>query len=193
MPKIFISNFVSSNYEKTLSNCGFKFAYEGFDECDGLLLPGGGDIAPCLYGEVNEASKNIKLKLDIFELFLIRKFLNRGKPILGICRGMQVINVFFDGTLTQDMKGHSGNNDIKIPCKFYGEFRDYYGEKNFVNCNHHQAIKKLGKNLKIGAVSRDNTIEAIYSNKIIATQFHPERSNNPAVFKLFLNMFNCDQ
>ncbi len=192
MPKIFISNYVSLNYEKALSLCGFNFTYEGFDECDGLLLPGGGDIAPCLYGEANEASKNIKLKLDIFELFLIRKFLNRNKPILGICRGMQVINIFFGGTLTQDMVGHSGKTDIKTHCKFYGEFRDCYGEKNFVNCNHHQAIKKIGKDLKIGAISSDNIIEAIYSNKIIATQFHPERSNNLAVFKLYFNMFNCD-
>ena len=192
MPKIFISNYVSSNYENALSSCGFKFSYECFDECDGLLLPGGGDIAPCLYGEANEASYNIKLKLDIFELFLIRKFLSRNKPILGICRGMQVINTFFDGTLTQDMKGHSGNKDIQTPCKFYGEFKNCYGEKDYVNCNHHQAIKKLGKNLKIGAISSDNIIEAVYSNKIIATQFHPERSNNLAVFKLFLKMFNYD-
>lgn len=189
MPLIFISNFVSSNYEKALSECGFTFTYSDLEYSDGLLLPGGGDISPCLYGEVNQGSKNINLKLDIFELFLIQKFLNRDKPILGICRGLQVINVFFGGTLVQNMKGHGGENDVLVPCKFYGEFKDYYGEQALVTCSHHQAVKKLGKNLKACAVSSDNVIEAISFGKIIATQFHPERSENLAPFKIFYGKF----
>ena len=192
MPLIFISKFVSSNYEKALLASGFTFSYCDYENCDGLLLPGGGDIAPCLYGAANQGSRNINLKLDIFELFLIRKFLSHNKPILGICRGMQVINVFFGGTLTQNMIGHSGNTDAETPCKFYGEFRQFYGEKAIVPCNHHQAVKKLGKNLKIGAAASDNVIEAIIFNNVIGTQFHPERSDNLAVFNLFLSKFNHD-
>lgn len=189
MPLIFISNLVSVNYEKALLASGFTFTYSDFEHSDGLLLPGGGDISPCLYGEVNQGSENINLKLDIFELYLVQKFLSRDKPILGICRGLQVINVFFGGTLIQNVKGHSGMADVLVPCKFYGEFENYYGKKALVPCRHHQAVKTLGKSLKICGVSSDNVVEAFTFGKVIATQFHPERSDNLAPFKMFYSKF----
>lgn len=189
MPLIFISNFVSENYENALSSCGFGFSYDDYDRCDGLLLPGGGDISPCLYGQTNQASKNINLKLDIFEMFLLEKFLSKNKPVLGICRGLQVINVFFGGTLKQEVRGHSGKNDVPVLCSFFGEFKKFYGEKAFVKCSHRQAVAKLGKDLNVAALSKDNVIEAVIGENIVATQFHPERSGNLSPFVIFKNKF----
>ena len=71
--------------------------------CDGLLLPGGYDSDPSLYGQENTACRNIDLDRDLTELSLIRQFAAAGKPILGICRGHQLLNIAFGGDLVQDL------------------------------------------------------------------------------------------
>ena len=75
--------------------------------CDCLLLPGGGDLEPWRYRQANTASRNLEPDRDALEWSLLAHFLSRKKPILGVCRGMQVINVFFGGDLVQDWPGHS--------------------------------------------------------------------------------------
>ena len=75
--------------------------------CDGLLLPGGGDMEPWRYGQTNSASRGLEPERDAAELDLLEHFTAEGKPVLGICRGLQTINVFFGGTLVQDLPGHN--------------------------------------------------------------------------------------
>ena len=77
---------------------------------DGLVLPGGGDIAPSLFHRENKGSRNIDKALDCLQLSLLEAFVRAGKPILGICKGMQLINVGFGGTILQDLK--PGSQDI---------------------------------------------------------------------------------
>ncbi len=73
---------------------------------DALLLPGGGDLEPWRYGQANAASRNLDPERDEAELALLQDFTAAGKPVLGICRGLQTVNVFFGGTLAQDIPGH---------------------------------------------------------------------------------------
>ena len=74
---------------------------------DGLVLPGGGDIAPVLFGAQDEGSRDIDQQLDCLQLRTLKTFLEAEKPVLGICKGLQIINVHFGGTILQDLPEHS--------------------------------------------------------------------------------------
>ena len=96
------------NYRRAVEAAGGTVRFGGTPEgCDALLLPGGGDMEPWRYGQSNTASRGLEPERDTAELMLLERFTAAGKPVLGICRGIQVINVFFGGTLCQDLPGHS--------------------------------------------------------------------------------------
>ena len=98
--------------------------------CDGLLLPGGGDIG---------------VTLEATDSFLIRSFADSGRPILGICRGMQALNVFFGGTLHTCIPGHQqAQGDLIHPTRARGLLSQLLGPAPLVNSNHHQAVRVLG-------------------------------------------------
>ena len=78
--------------------------------CDALLLPGGGDIHPRRYGQELREAKDIDEERDGAELALVEEFLARGRPVVGICRGLQLLNVYFGGTLHQHVDGHGQRN-----------------------------------------------------------------------------------
>lgn len=149
-------------------------------EYDGLILCGGGDISPHFYGEENTFSKNIDIHRDKCEFALLEKFIKEEKPILGICRGLQIINVFFGGTLCQDIPNHCDNcgNDLihNITATKNSFLYSLYGENFTVNSNHHQSVKVLGENLLVISNS-EKVIEGIVHSTlpIFAIQFHPER------------------
>ncbi len=173
---------------------GFEFTYSDPFSADGLLIPGGGDVTPCLY---SSAAKNYvsDIRLDVTELYLLKRFISSGKPVLGICRGLQVVNVFFGGTL-KNVEGHiQSGEDKRVFCKFTGLLRDLFGASGFVNCRHHQAIDRLGDGLNAVATAKDGVIEAVVGNKLIATQFHPERTPDDGfirggdIFKLYKSFF----
>ncbi len=170
---------------------------------NGLVLCGGGDISPEFYNEAFCGSKNVNILRDIQEFYLIDNFLNANKPILAICRGFQVLNVYLGGTLIQDLKNvnkhqNDDGGDIYHLVKaqrnsFLGEL---YGEEFIVNSNHHQAVNKLSPMLSGTCYSNDGVLEG-YENlnlKIIGTQFHPERLNHESnvngskIFKEFLGL-----
>lgn len=124
---------------------------------------------------------------DQAELELIARFSQSGKPILGICRGIQVINVAFGGTLIQDLPNaveHQHNeatgdqvHQVTAPA---GSFlHELYGERFSVNSSHHQAIDRLAPGFAVAARCTDGTVEAIAwpEKAIYATQFHPERDD----------------
>ncbi len=166
---------------------------------DGLLLSGGPDINPKLYGEdsmeyICETPDNYR---DSLELQSIDYAYKNKIAILGICRGLQLTNVYFGGSLINDIPSqinstiiHRGDtniayHNINIVNKTY--FKSLYDyDSAWVNSSHHQAIKKLGHNLKILAFANDSIIESIglkdnnYPNFFLAVQFHPEHlgSNN---------------
>lgn len=111
--------------------------------CSVLLLPGGGDLEPWRYGQKNTSSRGLEPERDCAEFELIARYLNLRRPILGICRGMQVLNVFFGGTLLQDLPGHSqiqGQDRFHFVQTFPSAFAQLYPPLSIVNSAHHQAV-----------------------------------------------------
>lgn len=164
-------------------------------DCDALLLPGGGDLEPWRYGQPNTASRGLEPDRDAAEFALLDRFTAAGKPILGICRGLQTINVFFGGALKQDISGHSGVNGVDRLHEVWTEpsfLRDLYGARSVVNSAHHQAVDRPGEGLRVVQRTPDGTAEALCHKTlpVWAVQWHPERlsdvTDGGAVFRAFL-------
>lgn len=164
-------------------------ALEIVDVSDGLFLSGGVDITPSLYGEEKIAQCGAgDPKRDEMELLLLQAFLNKKKPILGVCRGFQMINIYFGGTLYQDIAQQTGFSDHPYDC-FHSVHttegsvvRELFGPEFTVNSLHHQAIKKLADCLTPTAFSVSGHFVEAYQHKdlpIIAVQWHPERMSGP--------------
>ena len=154
------------------------------DAVDGLLLPGGWDIDPALYGETSaEQVGPLDPELDRTELDLFRKARADGLPVLGICRGQQVINVALGGTLFQHIEDHEvrelGRAHLahKVEVDPASELGMAAGGSTIeVNSLHHQAVKSLAPGLRLTARGDDGTVEGIESEDglIVAVQCHPE-------------------
>ena len=167
------------DYENALSLIGARCA-ETPREADLLLLPGGGDVHPRFYGQQINGSTDIDEARDGRELALVDKFLRAGKPIVGICRGLQLLNVYFGGTLRQHIEGHSqidGVDRLHAINTAPGLLRALYGARFTVNSAHHQAVETLGEGLQVLACAPDGTAEAIAHKAlpVFAVQWHPER------------------
>ena len=150
--------------------------------CAGLLLPGGGDIDPALYGAANEGSRDIRREVDEAQLALTDAFVRAGKPILGICKGQQILNVYFGGDIIQHLATaplHRGENDVVHSClSLPGSWMErLYGRRYPVNSMHHQGVGRLGKGLRVTSVSEDGAAESLAheSLPIVSVQWHPER------------------
>ncbi|MBI4004758.1 gamma-glutamyl-gamma-aminobutyrate hydrolase family protein [Candidatus Roizmanbacteria bacterium] len=165
-----------------------RAAHQYITMSDGLILQGGNDIDPSTYGEKPQGAINCQLFRDVFEFALLTSALEKGIPILGICRGFQLVNVFFGGSLIQNLPMgaviHSSYqddeiNDIQHRVKLItGSLLSslYKKQTLLVNSYHHQGVKKLGKGLTIEAKAKDGLIEAVSSmtQKVLAVQWHPE-------------------
>lgn len=155
--------------------------------CDGLLLSGGEDVNPALLGE-EKLNDSVKWddRRDDYEMRLFKAFYDRGKPIFGICRGFQFINVALGGDIYQDLVEQMGvvhmNVDIRHPITTKeGSLLDrMFGRQFRVNSTHHQAVRRLGEGLIPTAYSVEGICEAYEheSRPIFGTQFHPERLTN---------------
>ena len=149
--------------------------------CHGLLLPGGGDVEPWRYGQRNVACRNMDPNRDALEFQLLERFQTQQKPVLGICRGMQLLNVFFGGTLLQDISGHSQTaNEIDRLHRVrttHSFLISLYGERQVINSAHHQAVERLGNGLRAVQWSADGIVEAVEHEElpIWGVQWHPER------------------
>ncbi|HZK44410.1 MAG TPA: gamma-glutamyl-gamma-aminobutyrate hydrolase family protein [Syntrophomonadaceae bacterium] len=155
--------------------------------CNGFLFSGGGDMDPSYWQEEPESGLGeINPLRDRFEYKLIKKILGTSVPILGICRGCQILNVSLGGSLIQDLdSGYSHQQNAPRDYTFHaiiikeGSILAKIVKKPNIRVNsfHHQAIKKLGQGLKVSAVAPDGTTEAIESQEhpfVIGVQWHPE-------------------
>jgi putative glutamine amidotransferase len=182
---------------------------------DGLLIPGGGDIDPCYYsgeggrtkgkpartgkgggcgrGGVGSASEGIshtapRERTD-FEISLLRTIIKFRKPVLGICYGMQLINVALGGSLYEDIacQLETGLDHRRGSHRIQGKGETLGGEFT-VNSSHHQAVKRLGDGLSVTAFSEDGIVEAITLDNypfLTGVQWHPERSGDELSLILF--------
>jgi len=153
------------------------------DRLDGLVLTGGSDVAPARYGAEDDPNLGVvEPERDEFELALLDAVAAAGKAVLGICRGLQVINIWAGGTLHQHVPDHlqldrlpaDRVHDVKVdPATAFG--RLYPGEI-CVNTYHHQAIDQRGDGLFVVGRAPDGIIEMIEHERhpIVAVQWHPE-------------------
>lgn len=151
------------------------------DDYDGLVLCGGNDINPAYYNEEMNGTVDIDYERDTVEFALLKAFVDAGKPVFGICRGCQLINVFFGGTLYQDMQNHAAPSE-KYPVHGVTAVKGstierLYGTDFIVNTCHHQAIKTPGDGLKITLTAADGTVEGAEHRTlpVFAVQWHPEK------------------
>lgn len=151
---------------------------------DGLILCGGGDIDPKYYHQEMNGSGRLDAERDAVEFPLLKAFIDAGKPVLGICRGLQLINVFFGGSLVQDIPEkdlHIKKQDVDsvhpVTATENSLLYNLYGPAFTVNSAHHQVIDKLGDGLVATAYWNDTYIEAIEHSSlpIYGVQWHPER------------------
>jgi gamma-glutamyl-gamma-aminobutyrate hydrolase PuuD len=159
---------------------------------DGLILQGGADIDPRAYGEEPTHTVGVPDGVrDRFELELLRGFAAAGKPVLGICRGMQLINVAYGGTLYQDLRADGATQALHVRREIYDEhvhglriapgsaLARCYGDRASarVNSIHHQGVNALGRGLVAEAWSEDGVVEAIRRDDagfVLGVQWHPE-------------------
>lgn len=173
------------NYARAVAAAGGTARFGGgVEECDALLLPGGGDLEPWRYGQKNAASRDLDPDRDRAELALLEQFMAEGKPVLGICRGIQTVNVFFGGTLIQDLPGHSAADGVDRLHRIRtltSPFSTLYGGECVVNSAHHQAVDRLGSGLRAVQWTGDGVIEAVCHRTlpVWAVQWHPERLRGP--------------
>ncbi len=177
--------------------------------CDGFLFTGGQDVNPSIYGECPIDDSIVSCdKRDIMENFCLQKAIEQDKPVLGICRGIQLINAALGGDLYQDIplqhpselehhqKPPYSNTVHDISIKENSPLYKCLNVDNMaVNSYHHQAIKKLADKLEVMAVASDGIIEGIYmpSHKFLwALQWHPEYlpiddKNSISIFSKFID------
>ena len=151
--------------------------------CGCLILPGGGDITPAFFGEKNRGSRNVDTELDILQLQAFDLCVERRLPVLGICKGLQLINIGLGGTLYQDMptarlhRWESGDQYHETLVEKGSWLHGLYGDRALVNSAHHQALGAAGTGLRVTARSADGVAEAAEheSLPVMGVQFHPER------------------
>lgn len=159
------------------------------DICDALIVPGSyADTNPKYYNEKPLPEKSYGVDEYAYDSLVISKFNKQNKPILGVCGGHQEINVYFGGTLYQNIENHSDGVVHNIKLKKDSFINNIYKENTInVNSYHHQAIKDVAPGFVVSAVADDGTIEAIEKDNIICVQWHPEMLKDYMFFEAFLS------
>lgn len=200
------------NYAAALEACGaagvFSLTLSPARDCHALLLPGGGDMDPARYDQPPAGSDAPDPARDQAELELVSRFLDWGRPVLGICRGLQVLNVALGGDLIQELPTaaahrhlpETGDQVHPVTAEPGSFLERLYGREFAVNSAHHQALGRLAPGLSLCArCAGDGVAEAAAwpQRGIFGVQFHPERMafalrredtvDGAAIFRFFLD------
>ncbi|MFJ5989400.1 gamma-glutamyl-gamma-aminobutyrate hydrolase family protein [Lentzea sp. NPDC092896] len=150
---------------------------------DGLVIAGGADIDPAAYGaEKHERTGEPSRARDDAEFALVEAALKLDLPVLGVCRGMQVLNVALGGTLHQHIEGHNeapgvfGSTDITVAAD--SQLHTVLGDRTTVQCHHHQSLDRVADGLRVTAKAPDGTAEAVElegARFVVGVQSHPEQ------------------
>lgn len=193
--------YVNNNYIQAVVNAGGvpfmvpiinnpDIICQQVEQIDGLVVSGGHDVNPLLYGEEpRELLGAIFPERDSFDELLIKATIEAKKPVLAICRGFQILNVIYAGTLYQDIS-YNDDSYIKhmqadgpaiathtIKIEKDSLLGRIFGEQSITNSFHHQSIKEIAPGFRVTAIAKDGTIEAIEKEDaefVLGVQFHPE-------------------
>lgn len=199
----------TANYEQAFKRLGVEavtalhvpdtFMY------DALVLPGGGDIDPGLFGQFPDGTREFDGRLDRIQLTILKTFIMDRKPVLGICKGMQLINIHFGGDMIQHLPGsniheYNGADQVHRTISVKGSFLDnLYGGSFTVNSAHHQAVDMPGCGICYVQYAGD-VPEALRHRylPVVGVQWHPERMcfahsrkdtvDGSVLLKYFLNL-----
>jgi putative glutamine amidotransferase len=197
---------VGLSYLKMVENAGYRavilptprdnvsqVAKSDINCLDGLVLIGGSDIEPRFYGEVRSPLCGVSREdRDLYEIELVKAAYECNIPVLGICRGLQVMNVALGGTLKQDIgnshkRQYPDFTDTEIEILESTPLSDIFSAKTIkVGCRHHQAVEQLSEFLRIAAESRDLIIEAAYAPNrdfFVGVQWHPESRDDLSLMR----------
>jgi putative glutamine amidotransferase len=166
---------------------------------DALVVVGGADVDPSRYDEPRSPATEVTQPWrDENELRLVGCFLEAGKPVLGVCRGVQVLNSFLGGTLYQNVPDITGSSvhrpapgefgEVKVHSEPGSRVSKVMGDSFSVLCSHHQAIDRLGIGLSVTAHSDDGIVEAVEldSGFVVGVQWHPEQSADARLFRVLV-------
>jgi gamma-glutamyl-gamma-aminobutyrate hydrolase PuuD len=169
------------------------------DRLDAVVLAGGADVEPARYGaEPDPRTGAARPDRDATELAVLARALDLGIPVLGVCRGIQVLNVGLGGTLRQhipDGVGHTGHNPrpgvfgaVEVELEPGSRVHGVLGGEVRVQCHHHQGLDRLGDGLVVTGLAADGTIEAVEladRDFVVGVQWHPEQDPQPEDVGMF--------
>ncbi|WP_405981501.1 gamma-glutamyl-gamma-aminobutyrate hydrolase family protein [Streptomyces sp. NBC_00158] len=177
-------------------------AAEVLSRLDGLIVSGGPDVDPATYGAARDPRTGPPARVrDEWELALLAAALNSDLPVLGICRGMQALNVALGGTLIQHIDGHVHTPGVTswhpVNPVAGTRYAELVPEKAEVPTYHHQAVDVVGRGLVVSAYADDGTVEAIEdpdrSRYVLGVQWHPERDKDTRVMASFVEAAGARQ
>lgn len=173
---------------------------------DAVLLPGGGDIDPTLFGQLPCGCREYDPELDRIQLQIIKAFARSRKPVIGICKGMQLINIAFGGDMIQHLPTASRHeyrekDQLHPVYNEQGSFwYELFGEQMMVNSAHHQGVGIPGMEIRYIQRAKDGVVEGLCHTflPILGVQWHPERltlkqgpNSERTVFEQFIRKFLC--